>query len=150
LGVWYHITARGSTAGPSSAMAAIGHFLKLLEEWREPFRPWIIAFILMDNHYHILIELTEPNLGESVRWLNLSYSVWLNRRHHRSGYLLQGRFKSILADPISCGYGLSAYVHLNSVRTGRFGLSRSDRQHDRVGVVAVPTAAEVQGKGSVR
>jgi REP element-mobilizing transposase RayT len=122
------------------------HFLELLEECRERFRLRMLAFVLMDNHYHLLIELTEPNLSEAVRWLNLSYSVWFNRRHRRAGYLFQGRFKSILVDPISCGYGLSAYIHLNPVRTGHFGLSKTDRQHDRAGVGAAPMAEQVQAR----
>ena len=50
--------------------------------------------VLMDNHYHLLLELTEPNLSRAVQWLNVSYSIWFNRRHGRSGHLFQGRFKS--------------------------------------------------------
>lgn len=145
LGIWYHITARGIERRPIFRDDRDrSHFLELLEEFRERFRLRMLAFVLMDNHYHILIELTELNLSEAVRWLNLSYSVWFNRRHHRFGYLFQGRFKSILVDPISCGYSLSAYIHLNPVRTGRFGLSKTDRQHDRAGVGAAPAAEQVK------
>jgi len=53
------------------------------------------AFVLMSNHYHLLVEITETNLSRAVQWINVSYSVWFNRRHQRSGHLFQGRFKSV-------------------------------------------------------
>ena len=49
----------------------------------------------MNNHYHLLLELTEANLSRAAQWLNVSYSVWHNRRPGRGGHLLQGRFKSV-------------------------------------------------------
>ena len=63
------------------------------------FRLRCHAFVLMENHYHLLLELTEPNLSRALQWLNLSYSLWFNRRHDRSGHLFQGRFKSIVVEP---------------------------------------------------
>lgn len=44
------------------------------------------------NHYHLLLETPEPNLSRAMQWCNVSYSVWFNLRHRRSGHLLQGRF----------------------------------------------------------
>ena len=57
--------------------------------------------------------------SSAMQWLNVSYSVWFNRRHQRVGHLFQGRFKAILVEPTSWGLGLGRYVHLNPVRTGR-------------------------------
>src|SRR5262249_36587896 len=139
LGVWYHITARGvERRAIFRDDRDRAHFLELLAELRERFRVRVLVFVLMDNHYHLLIELTQPNLSQAPRWLTPSYRSWFNRRHRRAGYLFQGRFKSILVDPISWGYGMSAYIHLNPVRTSRHGLSKRDRQHDRAGVGAAP------------
>ena len=147
LGIWYHITARGIERRPIFRDDRdCSHFLELAQEFREGFRLRMLAFVLMNNHYHLLIELTEPNLSEAVRWLNLSYSIWFNRRHRRCGYLFQGRFKSILVDPISCGYRLSAYLHLNPVRTAGLGRSKTDRQQDRAGVGAAPSAEQVKAR----
>src|SRR6185436_10718972 len=89
------------------------HFLELLDEWTARFALSLHAYVLMDNHYHLLIELSHPNLSRAVQWLNVSYSVWFNRRHQRSGYLFQGRFKSVVVDPVGWGLGMSAYIHLN-------------------------------------
>jgi len=67
----------------------------------ELFRVRLHAFVLMDNHYHLLIELSEANLSRAVQWLNVSYSVWFNRKHRRAGHLFQGRFKSCWSIPRS-------------------------------------------------
>ncbi len=85
----------------------------------------------MPNHYHLLLEITEPNLSRSVQWLNVSYSVWFNRRHGRSGHLLQGRFKSVVVERESWGLEVSRYILLNPVRLRRLGQGKRDVQRSR-------------------
>src|SRR5262249_44006127 len=99
------------------------------------FRIRLHAFVLMDNHYHLLIELSEANLSRAVQWLNVSYGVWFNCKHRRVGHLVQGRFKSVLVNPEEWALSLSRYIHLNPVRVGRLGLGKADRQRMRVGAV---------------
>ena len=70
------------------------------------FRFRLYCFVLMDNHYHLLMELGESNLSRAVQWLNVSYSVWFNRRHRRRGHLFQGRFKSVTVSREEWGAGL--------------------------------------------
>jgi hypothetical protein len=49
----------------------------------------------MDNHYHLLLRMAgATGLSVGMQWLGVSYSVWFNRRHRRSGHLFQGRFKA--------------------------------------------------------
>ena len=102
------------------------------------FQVRLHAFVLMDNHYHLMIELTEANLSRAMQWLNVSYSVWFNRRYTRSGHLFQGRFKSVVVDPTEWGLSLSRYVHLNPVRVGQLGLGKTDREAMRVGASGAP------------
>ena len=93
------------------------------------------AYVLMPNHYHLLVETSEANLSASMQWLSVSYSVWFNLRHQRSGHLFQGRFKAIVVDPTDWGLTLSRYVHLNPVRVVSLGLGKSARAAStRVGV----------------
>jgi len=108
------------------------------------FRVRLHAFVLMDNHYHLILELGEANLSRAVQWLNVSYSIWFNRRHRRSGHLFQGRFKSVLVNPVGWGLSLSRYVHLNPVRVGRLGLGKGERQKRRAGDSSSPDAQQVK------
>jgi REP element-mobilizing transposase RayT len=61
-------------------------FLQLLGELAERFGLRVHAYVLMDNHYHLLVETREANLSRAMQWLNVSYSVWFNRRHDRVGF----------------------------------------------------------------
>jgi putative transposase len=72
----------------------------------------------MDNHYHLFIKTTQPNLSQGIHYLNSSYANWFRNKHQIIGPLFQGRFKSILIDADNYTLVLSAYIHLNPLRTG--------------------------------
>src|SRR3990172_6253910 len=74
------------------------------------------AYVLMRNHFHLLVETPKANLSEFMRHFNIAYTGAYNRRHRRVGHLYQGRFKAILVDADSYLVELSRYVHLNPVR----------------------------------
>src|ERR1044071_7225824 len=98
-GGWYHVTARGNERKSIYRDDQDReHFLELLQEVVLRFRVRLHGYVLMDNHYHLLLELTEPNLSRAVQWLNVSYSVWFNRRRRRSGHFFHGRFKSVAVE----------------------------------------------------
>jgi len=138
-GGWYHITSRGNERKAIYRNDRDRrHFLELLAGMVELFRIRLHAFVLMDNHYHLLIELSEANLSRAVQWLNVSYGVWFNRKHQRVGHLFQGRFKSVLVNPDEWALSLSRYIHVNPVRVGRLGLSKTDRQRMHAGAARAP------------
>lgn len=144
-GGWYHVTARGNERKAIYRdQRDRRHFLELLAEMAARFRVRLHGFVLMDNHYHLLLELIEANLSRAVQWLNVSYSVWFNRRHERSGHLFQGRFQSVAVSPHEWALALSRYVHLNPVRIQSLGLSPTDRQVQRAGLSPAPDAAQVR------
>jgi REP element-mobilizing transposase RayT len=91
-------------------------FLGYLEKAVERFSIIIHTYCLMDNHYHLLMETSQPNLSAAVQWINVSYAVYFNRKRQRSGHLFQGRFKAILIDADEYLKQLSRYIHLNPVR----------------------------------
>ncbi len=78
----------------------------------------IHAFVLMTNHYHLLLETPEPTLSRGMRELNGIYTQRFNRTHDRVGHLFQGRFKGILVEKESHLLELTRYVTLNPVRAG--------------------------------
>jgi putative transposase len=149
-GGWYHVTARGNERKPIFRDDRDRqHFLQVIAEMVLRFRVRLHCFVLMDNHYHLVLELTETNLSRAVQWLNVSYSVWFNRRHQRSGHLFQGRFKSVAVSRDEWALGLSRYVHLNPVRIQALGLSRTDRHGQRVGLSPAPNGEEVRRRVAI-
>jgi putative transposase len=56
--------------------------------------------------------------------------VWFNRKHRRVGPLFQGRFKAVLVATDGHHREVSRYIHLNPIRTQRFGLGKEERVSD--------------------
>lgn len=73
-------------------------FLNTLGEVVERTGWKIHAFVLMDNHYHFLLETPEPNLVDGMRWFQSTYTQRFNARHEVWGHLFQGRYKALLVD----------------------------------------------------
>ena len=56
----------------------------------------IYAWVLMSNHFHLLVRTGNISLSNAMRKLLTGYVVNYNRRHKRYGHLFQNRYKSIL------------------------------------------------------
>ena len=144
-GGWYHVTGRGNERKEIFwENRDRFHFMELVAGMVGRFRVVLHGYQLMDNHYHLIIELREKNLSRAGQWLNVSYTNWFNRRHKRSGHLFQGRFNSVVVDPEEWGLALSRYVHLNPVRVKALGLGKAEQQQMRAGVSGAPDAWEVR------
>jgi REP element-mobilizing transposase RayT len=91
-------------------------FLAVLDKALRRYNVICHAYVLMDNHYHLVLETPDPNLSQAMQFLNGTYSQAFNRRHGRVGHLLQGRFKEVLVEKQSHLLVLSRYVVLNPVR----------------------------------
>ena len=116
-GAAYHVTSRGNER------RAIfrddddrRRFLQTLGECCGRFGLVVHAYCLMPNHYHLLATTPRANLSRAVGWLQATYSIRFNRRHHRCGHLVQGRFKAHLVQADAYARQLVRYVHLNPVR----------------------------------
>ena len=118
-GAFYHITARGNERkNIYTGQADYLKFLEYLRETKKKFGILIHGYVLMTNHYHLLIETPEANLSRAMHHINGSYTNYINIKKKRCGHLFQGRYKSILVDRDSYLMQLSRYVHLNPVRAG--------------------------------
>jgi len=142
---WYHVTARGDHRQVIFRDDRDhAHFVELLAEMREQFRVGVMAYVCMGNHYHVIVRTPEANLSRAIQWLNISYSVWFNKRHEECGHVFQGRFKSVVVEGEEWGLALSQYVHLNPVRIKALGQGKLQRAADRAGVSSPPTVADVK------
>jgi len=84
------------------------------------------AWVLMGNHFHLLLETPEPNLSAGMRVLLGTFSQAWNTRYKRRGHVFQGRYKAV---PVA-GEGsadahyfksVADYIHLNPARAGLAG-----------------------------
>jgi REP element-mobilizing transposase RayT len=92
------------------------NFLEILQESSEDFAFEIYSFALMTNHYHLLIEMTKPNLSAAMQKINSRYSIYFNNRYKRVGSLWQGRFKSWYVYDTNYLSSLVRYVEFNPIK----------------------------------
>ena len=76
------------------------------------------AYVLMPNHFHLVVETPQPNLVAGMKWFLGIYTGRFNRRHKVFGHLFSGRYKSLLVEGSGNGYlkTVCDYVHLNPAR----------------------------------
>ncbi len=86
------------------------------------------AWVLMLNHFHLLLETPPANLVTGMKWLLGTFSQGWNRAHRRRGHVFQGRYKSV---PVSGSDAdayyfriVADYIHLNPARAGLAGGKR--------------------------
>ena len=115
-GCHYHLYNRGNNREP--IFFERENYLFFLREIRKHLGPHtdVIAYVLMPNHYHLLIHLNSDGLSEAMRTLTISYTKAVNKRYDRVGTLFQGRYQSILVDKDEYLVHLSRYIHLNPLK----------------------------------
>ncbi len=110
------------------------HFLDRLAEAQRRFRLSVYGYVLMTNHFHLIVRTPDANLSQAMQWLKVSYSMWFNAKHNRVGPFFQGRFKGVLVDSDeSWLLELSLYVHLNPVRVQHLGLDKKGKKSESLG-----------------
>jgi REP element-mobilizing transposase RayT len=83
---------------------------------------WLcLAYCLMRNHVHLLLETPEPNLGRGMQWLHGVYAQTFNERQGRCGHVFQGRFGSVPMRTDEQLLVAARYIALNPVEAGLCG-----------------------------
>ncbi len=118
-GAFYHVMARGNcrqaifkdeedrrrfvqTLGEACAMTG----------WR------VHAWVLLSNHYHLMVETPEANLVAGMQWLQNTLTRRFNVRHRAWGRVFGDRYKAVLVEGGQRFYyeTLMDYIHLNPLR----------------------------------
>jgi putative transposase len=116
-GAFYHVITRGNQR--QKIFKDKDDFLKYLEtlsNYKTRYKYFLYAYILMNNHAHLLAETQEIALSKILQGINQSYTTYFNRKYKTVGHLFQGRYKAILCDRDEYLVSLVKYIHLNPVR----------------------------------
>lgn len=113
----YHVTSRGN------GRADIFHsdedrrrFLGQLAHHLHGCGVVLYAYVLMDNHVHLLVRTPRANLSRFMQRLLSSYALYWRYQHRRPGHVFQGRFKARLVEDEVYLLAVTRYVHLNPVK----------------------------------
>lgn len=118
-GAFYHVIQRGiERKNIFASDLDKKRFLSYLDAAHSAYTAVFHSYVLMDNHYHLILETPRANLSKIMHYINASYAAYFNSKYKRVGPLYQGRFKSIPVQQDGYLQYLSCYVHLNPVRAG--------------------------------
>lgn len=117
-GALYHVTSFGDRGDPIVRTDDDrARFVELLEETVGKYGLKLHAWILLDDHFHLLLETPRGNLSAAMHYFNTAYSNRFKARHGLRGRVFAGRFKAVLVEKEPWLGPLSAYIHLNPART---------------------------------
>ncbi len=91
-------------------------FIESLKEVSVKYHLQIHAFVLMDNHYHLIVTASEEfNIGSVMCWFQSSVSRKINRISGRTNHVFGGPYRAtLIAEPIYY-YHAIRYVYQNPV-----------------------------------
>jgi len=116
---FYHVLSRGNERRPVFwADRDYMRFLEVLGDFSARFAVEVWSYVLMPNHYHVLLRTRRANLSQAMHWLGVAYVAWFNAKHRRAGHLFQGRFKSFIVEEEGYLQRLILYMHRNPLRAG--------------------------------
>ena len=115
----YHVIARGlERRAIFKDNADREEFLRRLAESLNSNGSKCYGWVLMPNHFHLLIRTGANPLSTLMRKVLTGYAIYFNRKYKRHGYLYQNRYKSVLCHEETYLLELVRYIHLNPLRAG--------------------------------
>ena len=116
-GQYYHVYNRGNNRGPIFfERENYAFFISRFRHHVADQHARVLAYVLMPNHYHFLLQPIDEGLSYAMQRFSISYTKAINERFDRVGCLFQGAFQAKLVDEEGYLLHLTRYLHLNPVR----------------------------------
>jgi len=113
----YHIINRGvERRNIFNEHSDYEFFLELLLKLSKDYDVIIHTYVLMTNHYHILLETKQKNLSKAIQFLNDKYAKYYNKKYKRVGHLWQGRYKSYALYDDAHFWIVAKYIERNPIK----------------------------------
>ena len=115
---YYHIVARG--VGKQILFEEDSDyfcFFGLLKKYRKEEDFDVIAYCLMENHFHLLLKI-DSGMDRLMKKLLTSYAFYYNSKYERTGHLFQDRYNSIPVESDAYLLSVVRYIHNNPVKAG--------------------------------
>lgn len=116
----YHVIQRGNNRQPIFLTDDDRETMRdLLAQDARQFDVAIHAYVLMDNHFHLLVTpQQQDSLPRMMQAVGRRYVRYFNDLQRRSGTLWEGRYKSALVQSERYLLACMVYLDLNPVRAG--------------------------------
>jgi putative transposase len=118
-GALYHAIQRGNNKQKIFAGSKDKEFLlNVLRKTKAAFDFKLFGYVLMDNHYHLVMQTFSKPMNIIMHQINNTYSKYYNYTYQRTGHVFQGRYNAINVQDENYLASLLRYVHNNPVKAG--------------------------------
>jgi putative transposase len=93
-------------------------FLSILDRVVAKLKLVVHTYVLMTNHYHLLVATPNANLADCMHVLNGEYALWVNKLRKRRGHVFDARYSATPIERDEHLQGAIRYIVLNPVRAG--------------------------------
>ncbi len=94
------------------------YLLKLIEQSKQGLGFRLFGYVVMSNHYHLLMQTKQKPLNNIMHRINGNYGRYYNLKYQRSGHVFQGRYKAILVQDERYLLAVLRYIHRNPIEAG--------------------------------
>ena len=113
----YHVIQRGNNREYIfSKSADKSYLLSIIEEIKQDIPFQLLGYVIMDNHYHLMVKRGIVDLHKIMQRINNLYSKNYNKQNNRTGHVFEGRYKGILVKDDKYLLSLLRYIHQNPVQ----------------------------------
>lgn len=88
-------------------------FIKEIKLAKEKYKYKIYAYVIMNNHVHLVIHDAKDCISEIMHMICSKYAMYFNKKYERVGHVFQNRFKSLCVDTEEYLLNLVRYIHKN-------------------------------------
>ena len=119
---YHHVVTRGNNKRKIfKADKDRGFFSLTVDRVAKKYGWTVLAYVLMDNHYHLVISVGERGLSAGMCELNTAYAVWFNQEHGRVNHLFGKRYWNRRLRSEASLFNAVRYVIQNPRRAGEPG-----------------------------
>lgn len=118
-GAIYHVMNRGILGMPIFEDDIMKkYFIKMLKRYIKVYNISLFAYVIMPNHYHLLLRDNDENISEFMKALNSMYASMYRKHYGGKGYVFQNRYKAVIVKSGIQFINTFLYIMANPMRAG--------------------------------
>lgn len=116
-GAIYHVIARGNNRERIfETEEEKSKYLEILTDYKKRYDFQLYAYVIMDNHVHLLLQVGKDPLAKIMQGIQQRYTQHYNWQQKHSGHVFEQRYKAFICEKESYLISLICYIHQNPVR----------------------------------
>lgn len=116
-GAIYHVIQRGNNREYIFRDEQYkSYLLKITREFKTIMDFELYGYVLMDNHYHMIIKTLDIPLSTIMHRINNRYSKFYNDVERKTGHVFENRYKGVLVKDDKYLLSLLRYIHQNPIK----------------------------------